>query len=107
MSFFNFFRQPSIDQGVNEFRQREGAILLDVRTPQEYRDGFIPGSKNVPLQQLDKIITVVENKNTALYVYCHSGARSRQAVSILQHMGYTDVTNIGGIAAYRGKVESV
>ena len=107
MSFFDFLKQPDINQGVKEFRQREGAILLDVRTPQEYRDGFIPGSKNVPLQTIDKVDAVVENKDTSLYVYCHSGARSRQAASILQHMGYTNVNNIGGIAAYRGKVESV
>ena len=107
MGFFDFFRQPDINQGVTEFRQREGAILLDVRTPQEYRDGFIPGSKNVPLQTIDKVDAVVENKDTALYVYCHSGTRSRQAVSYLQHMGYTNVNNIGGIAAYRGKVESI
>jgi len=107
MGFFDFFKQPDINQGVNEFRQREDAILLDVRTPQEYRSGSIPGSQNVPLQSIDKVGTVVENKDTALYVYCHSGARSRQAVSLLQHMGYSNVNNIGGIAAYRGKVESV
>ena len=107
MSFFHFFKQPDINQGVKEFRQREGAVLLDVRTPQEYRDGFIPGSKNLPLQTIDKVADLVENKDTALYVYCHSGARSLQAVSYLQRMGYTNVNNIGGIAAYRGKVESV
>ena len=107
MGFFDFFKQPDINQGVKEYRQREGAILLDVRTPQEYRQGYIPGSINIPLQQLDKIISVAENEDTALYVYCHSGARSSQAVSILEHMGYSNVQNIGGIAAYRGKVESV
>ena len=79
--------------------------LLDVRTPQEYREGHIPGSQNVPLQQLDKVEEVTENKDTVLYVYCRSGARSRQAVSLLQAMGYTNVHNIGGIAAYSGKVE--
>ena len=79
--------------------------LLDVRTPQEYREGHIPGSQNVPLQQLDKVEEVTENKDTVLYVYCRSGARSRQAVSLLQAMGYTNVRNIGGIAAYSGKVE--
>ena len=107
MGFFNFGKQPDINQGVDEFRRQEGALLLDVRTPQEYREGYIPGSKNLPLQAIDKAESIVENKDTALYVYCHSGARSRQAVSILQHMGYSNVHNIGGIAAYRGKVESV
>ena len=107
MSFFDFFRQPDINRGVTDFRNTPGAILLDVRTPQEYREGYIPGSKNLPLQAIDKAESIVENKDTALYVYCHSGARSRRAVSILQHMGYSNVHNIGGIAAYRGKVESV
>ena len=78
---------------------------MDVRTPEEYKDGHIPGSHNIPLQQLDKIDAIVENKDAVLYVYCHSGARSRQATALLQHMGYRHVNNNGGIAAYRGKVE--
>lgn len=105
MSFFDFFRQPDINRGVTAFRNTPGAILLDVRTPQEYREGHIPGSQNIPLQTIDKVATVAENKDTPLYVYCHSGGRSRQAVQRLVQMGYRNVTNIGGIAAYRGKVE--
>ena len=105
MGFFDFLKQPDINKGVADYRNTEGAMLLDVRTPQEYREGHIPGSKNVPLPQLDKISSVADNKNVPLFVYCYSGGRSRQAVSILQHMGYTNVRNIGGITAYQGKVE--
>ena len=105
MGIFDFFKQPDINQGVQEYKNTAGAVLLDVRSPQEYREGHIPGSQNVPLQQLDKVEEVTENKDTVLYVYCRSGARSRQAVSLLNHMGYTNVHNIGGIAAYSGKVE--
>ena len=105
MGIFDFFKQPDINQGVQEYKNAAGAVLLDVRTPQEYREGHIPGSQNVPLQQLDRVEEVTENKDTVLYVYCRSGARSRQAVSLLKHMGYTNVHNIGGIAAYSGKVE--
>ena len=105
MGIFDFFKQPDINQGLQEYKNAVGAVLLDVRTPQEYREGHIPGSQNMPLQQLDKVEEVTENKDTILYVYCHSGARSRQAVSLLNHMGYTNVHNIGGIAAYSGKVE--
>lgn len=105
MGIFDFFKQPDINQGVQEYKNAAGAVLLDVRTPQEYREGHIPGSQNMPLQQLDKVEEVTENKDTVLYVYCRSGARSRQAVSLLQAMGYTNVHNIGGIAAYSGKVE--
>ena len=105
MGIFDFFKQPDINQGVQEYKNTAGAVLLDVRSPQEYREGHVPGSQNVPLQQLDKVEEVTENKDTVLYVYCRSGARSRQAVSLLQAMGYTNVHNIGGIAAYSGKVE--
>ena len=107
MGIFDFFKRVDINTGVQEFQQTKDAVLLDVRTSGEYREGHIPGSKNVPLQQLDKLEELTENKDTILYVYCHSGARSRQATSFLQYMGYTNVHNIGGITAYSGKVESL
>jgi len=105
MRIFDFFKQPDINKGILEYHNTSGAVLLDVRTPQEYREGHIPGSKNVPLQALDRVSSVAENKDTDLFAYCSPGSRSRQAVSALQDMGYTNVRNIGGIAAYQGKVE--
>jgi len=82
-------RQPDVNQGVNDYKNSTGAVLLDVRTPEEYSKGHIPESKNIPLQTLDKVRTVVENKNTELFVYCYSGARSRQAAALLGQRGYT------------------
>ena len=105
MGFFYFLKQPEVNQGVKDYKNTAGAVLLDVRTPEEYSEGHIPDSKNVPLQTLDKVRSVVENKDTELFVYCYSGARSRQAVAALRQMGYTKVNNIGGISSYRGKVE--
>ena len=105
MRLFDFFRQPDVNQGVADYHNTPSALLLDVRTPQEYLEGRIPGSKNVPLQAIDKVASVADNKDTPLFVYCRSGARSQQAATLLQHMGYSKVTNIGGIAGYTGKVE--
>lgn len=105
MGFFDFLRGPNIDQGIKEYSETRGAVLLDVRTPQEYRAGHIPGSKNVPLQEIAG--AAVGEKDTPLFVYCHSGARSSQAVDVLQRMGYLHIKNIGGIAAYTGKVDRV
>ena len=105
MNIFDFFKQPDINEGLKEYAETKNAVLLDVRTPQEYGEGHIPGSKNVPLQTLDKISSVADNKNIPLFVYCYSGGRSRQAAAVLGQMGYTNVRNIGGIAAYHGKVE--
>ena len=105
MGFFDLFRHPDINQGVEEYRAVPQAILLDVRTPEEYGGGHVPGSKNLPLQQIEKITSIAEKKDTPLFVYCQSGARSRQAVSLLQRMGYVNVNNIGGMSAYQGEVE--
>ena len=105
MRFFDFLKGPDINQGVKEYSTTDGAVLLDVRTPDEYRQGHIPGSKNVPLQSISKVAGMIDNKSTTIFVHCLSGATSRQAAAILKQMGYTNVKNIGGISAYAGKVE--
>ena len=105
MGFLDFLRGPDMDAGVEQCRQTPGALLLDVRTEGEYAAGHVPGAKNLPLQALEGITALAPAKDTPLYVYCRSGARSRQAAGQLQRMGYTRVTNIGGIMNYRGKVE--
>ena len=105
MGFLDFLKGPDINQGLREYGAAPGAVLLDVRTPQEYREGHIPGSVNAPLQSIGGAGGVPAGKETPLFVYCYSGARSRQAVGLLARMGYINVKNIGGIAAYQGKVE--
>lgn len=105
MRFSDFLKGPDINQGVKEYSTTDSAVLLDVRTPDEYRQGHIPGSKNVPLQSISKVADMIDNKSTPIFAHCLSGARSRQAAAILKQMGYTNVKNIGGISAYAGKVE--
>lgn len=105
MGLFDLFKPKNINQGIKEYQSVQGAVLLDVRTSQEYMEGHVPESKNVPLQTIETITALVKNRETPLYVYCYSGARSNQAVQLLQRMGYTKVTNIGGISSYSGKVE--
>ena len=91
MGFFDFLKQANINQGIEEYKRTAGAVLLDVRTPQEYQEGHIPESKNVPLQQLNNVVSVVKNTEIPLFVYCYSGVRSRQATGLLQRMGYSKV----------------
>ena len=105
MGIFGFLRSPDINRGLEEYDVQPDALLLDVRTEQEYREGHIPGSKNVPLHSIDKVAEVADNKRIPLYVYCLSGARSRQAAALLSQMGYRRVKNLGGISAYHGRME--
>ena len=105
MGFFDFLKGPDINRLLEEYAAAPGAVLVDVRTPQEYREGRIPGSVNAPLSSLASAKDLPAGKDVPLFVYCHSGARSRQAVTALARMGYVNAKNIGGIAAYTGKVE--
>lgn len=105
MGLLDLFRGPGLDRGVEEYRSTPGALLLDVRTLPEFREGHVPGALNLPLQELDRIAQVVPEKNTPLFLYCRSGARSGQAAEILEGRGYTCVKNIGGIISYKGEVE--
>lgn len=102
MNIFDLFgKRPSVDDGVVQFQGTQGAVLLDVRTPEEYAQGHIPQSVNLPLDRIHKI---TYQKSTPLFVYCYSGARSGQACAWLARKGYQAV-NIGGMAGYRGRLE--
>ncbi|MGF7017885.1 phage shock protein E [Lachnospiraceae bacterium PF1-21] len=102
---FGLFKRGNINKGVDEFKVTNGAVLLDVRTKEEYEDGHVPGSKNINVAEIEKISYLVDNRATPLFVHCLSGARSSRAVSALKNMGYTNVKNIGGISSYKGTIE--
>jgi phage shock protein E len=73
---------------------KAGATLVDVRTREEYQSGHIPGSVNIPLQQLESKLGSIP-KNKAVITCCASGMRSGSAKSILKSKGY-EVHNGGG-----------
>ena len=90
---------------LDRYHSQPNAILLDVRQPDEYEGGHIPGARSVPLQKLRDFSLEITDRDTPLYVYCLSGARSARAVRALLGVGYTDVTNLGGINSYTGELE--
>ena len=105
MSILDIFKRPDINAGVEEYRNNSGALLVDVRGADEYRRGHIPGSVNLPLPSLSGRKSIGVGKDSPVYVYCLSGARSSQAAAMLRRIGYNNVKNIGGIAGYKGEVE--
>ena len=103
MGFLNLFKHVDINTEVEVMKSVEKAVLLDVRSEEEYSGGHIPGSKNVPVEKIEKVVDVITYKNTPVYVYCLRGSRSATAVSAMEKMGYTNAKSIGGIASYKGK----
>lgn len=104
MSFFEFFNNQDINKGIDKFNNTSNAVLLDVRTQEEYNQGHIKGSINIPLSDINSVSNYISNKDIPIFVYCHSGARSSQAVEHLKQMNYTNIENIGGIMNYKGTV---
>ena len=103
--FFDWLKAPDINRGVQQFLNTPNAVLLDVREENEYAGGRIPGSVNLPLSRIGEAAKVVPDPSAPLFVYCLSGGRSSQAAAYLRRNRYEDVTNIGGISAYRGELE--
>ena len=76
-------------------------VLVDVRTPDEYAEGFIAGAVNIPLQELPKHLDLLPDLNQNLVVYCGSGHRSAIAMTALNLLGYQNVRSlIGGFGAW-------
>lgn len=82
------FLKKLFGPGVN-FKElvEQGALILDVRTPEEYKQGHIEGSLNIPLQILPGKLNDLRKKGKTIITVCRSGARSGTAVGILKNAG--------------------
>jgi len=81
---------------------RSGAILVDVRTPSEYRMSKVDGAYNVPLGEFSQTVeTKGWSKDQQIVVYCASGNRSRAAIRQLTALGYPHVWNLGTVGRAR------
>ena len=79
---------------IQDFKSR-GAIIIDVRTKNEFVGGAIPGSKNIPLQQIGTKTSEIKKWNKPIIACCASGMRSGSATSILKSNGI-EAMNGGG-----------
>ena len=79
------------------------AIIVDVRTPDRFREGHIPMAVNLPLERIERR-QVTFPKSRTLIVYCDTGGGSMQAAFILSEMGYRVINCIGGMRSYRGSL---
>ena len=74
---------------------KQGAILIDVRSPQEYKEGHLDGAICIPTYEIEmQIQNEIKNKEEKLVLYCDSGMRSKRAQKKLQKMGYINVYNL-------------
>ena len=100
------YRQISMDEAVKMMKDEKNYIILDVRRPEEYAQGHIPGAINVPNEEIgEKDIPELPDKSQLILVYCRSGKRSKQAAEKLVKLGYTGIVEFGGILDWQGDIE--
>ena len=102
----NSYRQISMDEAVKMMKDEKDYIILDVRRPDEYAEGHIPGAINVPNEEIGTTeIAELPDKSQLILVYCRSGRRSKEASEKLVKLGYTNIVEFGGILDYKGEIE--
>jgi len=94
--FFSGCDNSDFRPGVKELIDK-GALVVDVRTPEEFASGHYKGAVNIPLVELESKIELFGDKENNIIVYCRSANRSSKAKEILEKHGYRNVVNGGGL----------
>lgn len=92
---------------VSKYKSDEKAVVLDVRTEDEFNEGYIANAINIDIHSGQEFIDAIENldKNNNYYVYCRSGMRSAKACEIMNQLGFENAYNLeGGITEWDGEI---
>ena len=100
LNFLKFSRQNQ-NLSLNEIKEimknNENAILVDVRSRQEYLEGHLNGSVNIPLYELEQCCErTLKDKEAIIIVYCQYGERSKKAIMLLKRHGYRNLYHLKG-----------
>lgn len=100
VGYFFFMRGGDTSRDDARRLVSQGALLVDVRTPEEFSSGHIEGAVNIPLQSLEGRMGELGAKDREIVVYCRSGARSGSARRVLKTAGYTAVHDLGAMSRW-------
>lgn len=93
---------PTVSRAGAQALVKDGALLLDVRSPGEFSEGHLPGAVNVPVQELEaSLASLSPDKARPIVVYCRSGMRSAKARKVLLSAGFTRVEDLGGLSNWK------
>ncbi len=99
------YRQISSEEAAKMMATEKNYIILDVRRPDEYAEGHIPGAINIPNEEIGaEEIAELPDKSQLILVYCRSGRRSKEASEKLAKLGYTNIVEFGGILNWKGDI---
>lgn len=95
--FFRYMESYDVTMQELKNKQSNGALVIDVRSSQEYNEGHICQAINIPEYEINsKIDRILKDKNREIVLYCASGVRSKNAYKKLIKLGYKRVYNLYG-----------
>ena len=97
----------SQEDWISQLESDDNAVILDVRTEDEWNEGIIENAINIDIYKGQGFIYEVEalDKSKNYYVYCKAGGRSQQACTIMNQLGFDNTFNlIGGMMNWKGEV---
>lgn len=99
------YKSITMEEAKAIFKEKGNYIIVDVRRPDEYKEGHIPNAINIVNETIDKEPQELKDKDQSIYVYCRTGRRSKEASEKLVNLGYTNIIEIGGIVDWNGNIE--
>ncbi|MBQ9272323.1 MAG: rhodanese-like domain-containing protein [Mogibacterium sp.] len=110
MGYYEDLPEIDINERLEDMEIFPDITIVDVRTPEEYREGHVPGAINIDAAKFKRsnrpyIEGILPDKEARIYMYCYSGSRSGMASAALRQMGYWRAENIGGYMGYNGTEE--
>ena len=99
------YKSITMEEAKAIFKEKGNYIIVDVRRPDEYKEGHIPNAINIVNETIDKEPQELKDKDQSIYVYCRTGRRSKEASEKLVNLGYTNIIEIGGIVDWNGDIE--
>ena len=86
----------TVEEMLEIIKTNNNVIVLDVRSKQEYNEGHVSGSINIPIYDLEKNAVQKLEKESIIIIYCSAGIRSKRGIQILKKLGYKNLYNIEG-----------
>lgn len=100
------YKHLTHDEARQMFAKNPSAIVLDVRTPDEYEKKHLPNAVSLPLEELrNGNLKALPDKNQIILIYCWTGRRAQDAAQFLVDKGYRNVYEFGGLVDWTGKLE--
>jgi rhodanese-related sulfurtransferase len=101
----NTYTQISQEEALQMMEEGSDFLIVDVRRPDEFREGHIVDAINLPNETIEEDAPeVLTDKDQTLFIYCRTGRRSKEASQKLVDMGYTNVYEFGGINTWEGEI---